>query len=260
MEKWGAGTEDDIYGLQLRFEFESRTVYYKDYTVNSPEVSYNAPTLTIKWDGLNNGTSLPEGTYGITMWKLWDEAGNVLDLSNYYIISDEFPPHSHLLNASSNEPQVILNRMHVVIDNTPLAFVPNANNSDIVTPDDLTFTRHTKTDHYIIDGTPTDNFVHDYWDDDYTLANFSFQAKRDFTVDSNDLRRETGKYWIVLQKENATAKWYWNDATSTWNDFTGFNFPANLTPLTFTTDTSQNSATVAFNWNAKILCLQMELI
>ncbi|HOM79711.1 MAG TPA: hypothetical protein PLZ47_06460, partial [Candidatus Cloacimonas acidaminovorans] len=251
LEKWGAGTEDDIYGLQLRFEFESRTVYYKDYTVNSPEVSYNAPTLTIKWDGLNNGTSLPEGTYGITLWKLWDEAGNVLDLSNYYIISDEFPPHSHLLNASSNEPQVILNRMHVVIDNTPLAFVPTAYNSDIVTPDDLTFTHHTKTDHYIIDGTPTDNFVHDYWEDNYTLANFSFQAKRDFTVDSNYLRRETGKYWIVLQKEDATAKWYWNDATSTWNDFTGFNFPANLTPLTFTTDTSQNSANVAFNWNAK---------
>lgn len=41
--------------------------------------------------------------------------------------------------------------MHVVIDNTPLAFVPTANNSDIVTPDDLTFTHHTKTDHYIIE-------------------------------------------------------------------------------------------------------------
>jgi hypothetical protein len=111
------GISDEIYGLQLRFEFEGRSVYFRDYTIDSPEVTYAAPTLTIAWDGLDNGTSLPEGTYGITLWKLWDEVGNILDFSKYYTIADEYPPASPLLNTNS-QPQVILNRMHVVIDNT----------------------------------------------------------------------------------------------------------------------------------------------
>ena len=131
LANWGINSE--IYGLQLRFEFESRSVYFKDYTINSPEVTYATPTLTIAWDGLNDGTSLPEGTYGITLWKLWDEAGNILDLSNSYTIAEEYPPHFTLLNAS-NEPQVILNRMHVVVDNTPLNFSQELNSPDQQTP------------------------------------------------------------------------------------------------------------------------------
>jgi len=238
------GNPDEIYGLQLRFEFEGRSVYFRDYTVNSPEVTYAPPTLTIKWDGLDNGASLPEGTYGITLWKLWDEVGNILDLSSHYTIAGEYPPASPLLD--NNEPQVILNRMHVVIDNTPLNFSQELNSPDQENPgDEIVFTHKHHIDHFIGDIVFPDQ-VYDEWVNSFSSTTFNFQVSRNFTVDTNQLRWEKGTYWVIAS--NGTNSWYW--LNNVWTPYTVFDPSTMSDKLIFPTQTHQYANTVNFSWDA----------
>lgn len=242
LANWGA--PGDLNKLRLRFEFEGRSVYTRDYQFGSPAVTYTAPELTIAWDGKaydsnNVLQDMTSGTYGVTLWRVWDEAGNVLDLSDDYIIANEYPPHSPLLNGDG-DPQVILNRMHVVVDNIPLTYQQNLD-----TEDSLTFTHRHHTDRFTGD-VPFPPVVSDTWDDNHTSATFTFQAQRDFRVDSNQLRWEKGKYWIV--QTDGTNKWYWNG--SAWMPYVAFDYATMRYDLSFPTETHQNANTVSFTWSA----------
>lgn len=243
LANWGIPNE--IYGLQLRFEFEGRSVYYRDYDLNSSDASYAEPILTIKWDGLDNGASLPEGTYGITLWKLWDEAGNILDFSNYYTIAEEYPPASPLLD-NNNEPQVILNRMHVVIDNTPMNFSQKLNSPDQENPGaEIVFTHNHHIDHFTGDIIFPDQ-VYDEWENGFSSTTFSFQVSRNFTVDTNQLRWEKGTYWVIAN--DGTNSWYW--LNNVWTQYTVFDHSTMSDKLIYPTQTHQYANTVNFSWDA----------
>jgi len=176
---------------------------------------------------------------------LWDEAGNILDLSNSYTIAEEYPPHFTLLNAS-NEPQVILNRMHVVVDNTPLNFSQELNSPDQQTPSgDIVFTHKHHIDHFIGDIAFPDQ-VYDEWEGDFNSTTFNFQVSRNFLVDTNQLRWEKGTYWVIAS--NGTNSWYW--LNNAWTPYTVFNHSTMSANLIFPTQTHQYANTVNFSWDA----------
>jgi hypothetical protein len=236
------GVPGDFAGFQLKFEAE-RSSFTRDYNIGSPFITAVGPDVTVSWDGKDgSGNYVASGTYGVTLWKVWDLVGNTLDLSTHYIINGEYPPHSPLLNADL-EPQVTLNRMHVVVDNIPLTFV------NPVTPaGPLTFTYNYHTDKFVGDVTFPDQ-VTQGWAGNSFDSSFNFQAQRSFLVDTNQLRWESGKYWIV-QSDNLGNMWYWNKNTSTWNSYAAFDPATMKYDLVFPTQTALNASPVGFTWNA----------
>lgn len=241
---WGA--PGDLAGFQLQFQAE-RSVFTRNYSIGSPFLSVAGSVVTVSWDGKNDlGQVVANGTYGVTLWKVWDQVGNTLDLSPYYTIANEYPPHSSLLNVLG-DPQVIFNRMHVVVDNVPMNFV-----QPLTPAGPLAFTYNYHTDKFAgapgFPGTSFPDQITQGWVGD-TQASFNFQAQRDFIVDSNTLRWEKGKYWIV-QSDNLGNKWFYNKNTSTWVSYAAFD-PATMSyDLTFSTPTVQNANAIGFSWNA----------
>ena len=236
------GVPGDLYGIQLRFEAE-RTAFFRDYEVGDPAVNYAGGTLTISWDGKDAAdTFVADGTYGVTLWKAWDEVGNTVDLSSMYYIADEFPPHAGLLDGSG-DPQVILNRVHVVVDNSPMTFV-----NGIVNDAPAEFVRTVHTDHFTGDVVFPDQ-TQDIWTTG-TTANFSFQARRDFIVDTNPMRREWGSHWSILTEDNNDT-WYWDPALAQWTPFVAFDPATMPADLTFFSGTVNNSQVVNYVWNAQ---------
>lgn len=225
--------------FKIRFEFEGRHApRFRTFEDGVEVTSDGSGNLTVIWDGKDdNGDYLPEGNWGMTLWEIRDAIGNVITLSDriYDDVTGEHPYYPCQLGNG----YVILNRMHVIIDNTPIGFV-----QDLDSPDVLNFTRY--TDNYSFTGDmPAAPYTNTTYENDHTLANFGFQAMRQYLSDHNPLRTETGEYWIVLEDTVGGDKWYWTGAT--WADYAGMtetdlNFPAY----------SVEALPVSFNWDATI--------
>ncbi|MDD2297540.1 MAG: hypothetical protein PHX79_06965, partial [Sphaerochaetaceae bacterium] len=248
------GEPGNSHSLQLRFKGEwgewrnDPPDFTIDHDVNSPELSYDPLTniITIEWDGKDDTNAfVPEGTYGITLWKISDEAGNAIDFSNYFIIGNEYKPptygHSPLLNGT--EPQVVLNRMHVVVDNSPLTFV-----IPLTPQGPFEITKVTKTTNYNNFTVPIAPEVEVWYEGDDPAHVYSFRAQRSFVEDSNDLRLEFGKYWVVLS--NGTDKWYRNNAGA-WVLYTDFDANTMAHALNFPPNTVQNANLVNFGFDVR---------
>ena len=239
LANWGAA--GDLHGLQLRFEAE-RSTFVRDYEVGSTDLDYTAGTLTISWDGKNDlGDFVANGTYGVTLWKVWDESHNEVDLSSSYYIADEYPGHTLLLDGEGY-PQVVLNRVHVVVDNSPMEFA-----RPLTLDGPTEFVRTVHTDHFVGDVLFPD-VTHDEWTTAQN-ATLSFQARRDFIVDTNPMRREWGYHWTILTEDNGDT-WYWNPTTSAWVSFLAFDPASMAFDLTFASGTAQTASVVNFVWNA----------
>ena len=240
LENWGA--LGDIAGLQLRFEAE-RSVFYREYEITSPELSAVGGDIIIQWDGKNDlDEFLNTGTYGITLWKVWDIVGNTIELGPHYYIADEYPPAAPLLDGSG-DPQVVLNRMHVVVDNDPMVFARDLNPEG-----PFEYVREVHTNHFIGDIVFPDQTT-DNWTTSPNITSFNFQARRDFLVDTNPMRREWGYHWTILSEDNGDT-WIWNTTLAQWDPYVVFD-PSMISELTFATDTAQNSAIEYFSWNAE---------
>ena len=239
LERWGIPA--DIQGLQLRFEAE-RYSFVRDYEVGSPFVSVSGSTLTISWDGKDDlAAFVGNGTYGVTLWKLWDQVGNTTDLSDVYYIADEFPGHANLLDVNG-DPQVILNRAHVVVDNSPMEFA-----SPLAVNGPVEFVREIHVDHFVGD-VPFADQVDDNWTT-ATSSDLSFRARRSFMVDTNPMRHEWGYHWSILTEDNGD-QWYWKADTAQWVSFVVFDFATMNADLQFSSITAQTSQMMNFVWDA----------
>lgn len=230
------------YAFGLRIEFEGRTIEYRTFT-DGIEVDNNGGDLTVVWDGRNDaGDLLDEGTWGLTLWNIYDEVGNSLHLGNNYVITGEHPTYPSQLS----DGYVILNRMHVVIDNTPPEFADEVEVTNIE-DDPIVFTRRIY-DYDVIgdDLDPTEQAVR--YKNNISDAEMAFRIRRDFRVDSNDLRMEQARYWMILENLDDNTRWYWDG--NDWQDIAGFDLnDIPFDPALFPTPFAQNSYLIEFNWD-----------
>ncbi|MFA7097355.1 MAG: hypothetical protein WC383_12865, partial [Gammaproteobacteria bacterium] len=230
---WGV---DGATEFTLRFVSENRLSFLKTYTAASTELTDNGGgLLEVLWDGSDaDGNPLvfdAPTTIGITLWEVKDAAGNAVNLE--YVTGAEFPAGGDINvgadHALLDDNEVILNRIHVVVDNQATEYL---NNLALVNSNHANIIR-------LIDDTNDDGEWNDgeavYYNtaagvDGSQQIDVSFRTKRQVTVDTNDLRHETQNYWIFA--ENASTAWFYNGTA--WEDMGSFDFATALQEVPFT--------------------------
>lgn len=223
--------------FKLRFVTE-RTEYFKTFSVtDSPASVVENPLgsglLKITWDGKDDNGVLvvPTGvtTVGITLWEVKDAVGNVATLN--HIAGEEFPygadpslaiNHAQIYQGGANHTgQSIHNRIHVVVDNVAPVYAQNLALTDA---NDANIVRMINDANNNQQWDAGESIVYTHQGGATTTPNveFSFQAERAYTVDTNPLRHETQKYWVILEKQGVapTTKWFWTG--SAWADLALF--------------------------------------
>lgn len=222
------GTADGVKSFTLKFTSENRQEFTRTYNFSDapPTVEdLGGGNLKVVWDGKDAGGNVvaltAQTTFGITLWEIKDGVGNAATLT--HILGGEFSPtgvldplthHDVQVGADNWVGETILNRIHVVADNAPLAkttdFQPTS------------YTNFTSTDpiHLVrlINDEDNDNawtvgedvYYRDAAGNTVSSIDFKFQLTRDYTVDSNPLRHETGSYWAVI--EQGASKWLYDGA------------------------------------------------
>ncbi|HQL13880.1 MAG TPA: hypothetical protein PLN88_07515, partial [Candidatus Cloacimonadota bacterium] len=223
--------------FKLRFVTE-RSESFKTFSVtDSPASVVENPLgsglLKITWDGKDDNGVLvvPTGvtTVGITLWEVRDAVGNVATLN--HIAGEEFPygddaslagNHAQVYQGGANHVgQSILNRIHVVVDNVAPVYAQNLALTDA---NDANIVRMINDANNNQQWDAGESIVYTHQGGATTTPNveFSFQAERAYTVDTNPLRHETQKYWVILEKQGTapTTKWFWTG--SAWADLALF--------------------------------------
>nr|HPI26657.1 hypothetical protein [Candidatus Cloacimonadota bacterium] len=202
--------------FKLRFVTE-RSESFKTFSVtDSPASVVENPLgsglLKITWDGKDDNGVLvvPTGvtTVGITLWEVRDAVGNVATLN--HIAGEEFPygadaslagNHAQVYQGGANHVgQSILNRIHVVVDNVAPVYAQNLALTDA---NDANIVRMINDANNNQQWDAGESIVYTHQGGATTTPNveFSFQAERAYTVDTNPLRHETQKYWVILEKQ-----------------------------------------------------------
>jgi hypothetical protein len=222
------GTADGVKSFTLKFTSENRQEFFRTYSFSDAPATVVAVggDLKVAWDGKdNNGTVVAQAaqtTFGITLWELKDGVGNAATLS--HVLGNEFSPtgaydvttHHNIYTAGDDAwvGSTYLNRIHVVADNTPLT-----KSTDFQPLGYTSFTPAAPI-HLVrlIDDRDNDNaytageavYYRDAAGATVSTLDFKFQLTRDYTVDSNPLRHETGRYWAVI--ESGASKWFYDGA------------------------------------------------
>ncbi|MDI3503680.1 MAG: large repetitive protein, partial [Candidatus Cloacimonadota bacterium] len=232
---WG---EDGATEFTLRFVSENRLSFLKTYTAASAELTDNGGgLLEVLWDGRDaDGNPLEFDaltTIGITLWEVKDAAGNAVNLE--YVTGPEFPPDGDINVAANHtlldDNEVILNRIHVVVDNQAPEYLDN-HNLALVNSNQANIIRLINDEND--DGEWNDGEAVYYNTaagvDGSQQIDVSFRTTRQVTVDTNELRHETQNYWIFA--ENASTTWFYNGTD--WEDMDNFDFATALHEVPFT--------------------------
>ncbi len=186
-ENWG--TTGNVAGFTLRVDEESNNIRSQlgFVTIGFADVTEESDgTLSFNWDGKVNGNYVTQttGVYGLTLWSICDAAGNTL------VLEHNLTDDTDLSNGA------MINRIHSVIDNIAPVFYDYDNDNDYLELTSNTINR------YFIDA--NNNGVADSGENTTFVGetSFSFGVERDFTVNSDLLRHELVKYWVVVE-ENA---------------------------------------------------------
>ena len=250
--------------FKLRFVTEDRTEFFRTFNVtDSPATVTESPSepgiLKVTWDGKdNNGIIIAPNamvTVGITLWEVSDAVGNIATIS--HISGDEFPfnadtsieaNHAQIHQSGADHTgQSIINRIHVVVDNLAPTYAQNLALTD---DDDVNIIRMIKDDNNNTQWDSGETVIYTHQEGVSTTPNveFKFQAQRSYTVDTNPLRHESEKYWVVLEKlgTEPSTKWFWTG--STWAGLDLFDQETDKLEVTFDS-LATYSDMVNISWN-----------
>jgi hypothetical protein len=245
--------------ITLKFQSESRNVFYRTFSGAEVTTIETAAPLSrdvttyqqIIWDGKDDlGNDVVAAgvstTYGITIWGYEDGVGNVANLT--HILGPEFSPngiHDEGTHFNIVAGITILNRIHVVVDKLNPVYSTNLTlNPPTPTQDDSHLIRYINDVNY--------NNAYDsgetvlYTDitsptnpNGNNIVRTYYKVQREYTVDSNPLRHETVKGWVVLEETGSANKWYYNgtnwivlnpaDLSFQYNNVASVPFPAEAT-------------------------------
>ncbi len=250
--------------FKLRFVTEDRTEFFRTFNVtDSPATVTESPSepgiLKVTWDGKdNNGIIIAPNamvTVGITLWEVSDAVGNIATIS--HISGDEFPfnadtsieaNHAQIHQSGADHTgQSIINRIHVVVDNLAPTYAQNLALTD---DDDVNIIRMINDDNNNSQWDSGETVIYTHQEGVSTTPNveFKFQAQRSYTVDTNPLRHESEKYWVVLEKlgTEPSTKWFWTG--STWAGLDLFDQETDKLEVTFDS-LATYSDMVNISWN-----------
>jgi len=252
--------------FKLRFVREDRTEFFRTFNVtDSPATVTESPAgsgiLKVTWDGKDNNGNIiaPDSmvTVGITLWEVRDAVGNIATIS--HISGDEFPfnadasieaNHAQIHQSGADHTgQSIINRIHVVVDNLAPTFAQDQNLA-LTDAADANIIRmiNDANNNSQWDSGETVIYTHQGGVSTTPNVEFKFQAQRSYTVDTNPLRHESEKYWIVLEKlgTEPSTKWFWTG--STWADIALFDQSSDGIDVPFGTNAT-NSNMINISWN-----------
>lgn len=250
--------------FKLRFITEDRNEFFRTFNVtDSPATVTESPAgsgiLKVTWDGKdNNGNIIAPNamvTVGITLWEVSDAVGNIATIS--HISGDEFPfnaddsieaNHAQIHQSGADHiGQSIINRIHVVVDNLAPTYAQNLALTDDVDVNIIRMINDTNNNSQWDSG-ETVIYTHQGGASTTPNVGFEFQAQRSYTVDTNPLRHESEKYWVVLEKlgTEPSTKWFWTG--STWADIALFDQSSDGIDVQFENHAT-NSNMINISWN-----------
>ncbi|MCK4695517.1 MAG: hypothetical protein KAT74_07130, partial [Candidatus Cloacimonetes bacterium] len=233
LEDWGEIGGPDEFVIRIEQEYLTRDEpnphAYKTYHIGDPDVWYEETEgprawfmVYFWWDGViplgstfgTPGDLAPEGIYGFTLWSVTDGAGNegVLD----HVVEHDIPQ-------TPGDTQ--LNRIHGVIDNTPPEYLQELDVYGVATDAHVdTIFRYINDVDY--SGTVNAGDILMGVDQVY----FQFGVTRDFTENTEALRRENVTYWIEVAGPD-TMRIFWGDEDG--SAYPGVPIPQGVDPGTF---------------------------